>query len=163
MKCLLLISCLFAMALAESDPNFYRNCMLDDFGTLWPDYRNRSEFYACANVGVNEKKACYPETYFRFDMQVCVWKWEWKAPPPIDQIQPLEQEEEIENDTDENCINCWYPECATEEDQSVLWPSGAILGPPIQAFYCASETRQPCSFDPNRWLFGPLRKRARLL
>ena len=125
MKCLIIIACLFGVALSSSDPDFYRPCLPEDFGTLWPNYNNRSTFFACANLGMNEKKSCYPGTYFRFDMQVCVWKWEWKAPPAIDDIQPIDAEEEYDEpeDVEDDCEDCWRPACEHEEDQSILWPN----------------------------------------
>lgn len=126
MKCLVALACLFGVAYSTSDINFYRQCMPEEFGTLWPNYNNRSTFYACANIGVNEKKSCYPGLYFRFDMQVCVWKWEWKAPPSIDDIKPVDADDEYDvppEDEENVCEDCWRPECDNEEDQSILWPN----------------------------------------
>lgn len=57
--------------------------------TLWPDFNNNRIFHQCISVGHWGTHNCPANLLFSFWEQVCVWDFQWRAPPAPDQITPF--------------------------------------------------------------------------
>ena len=57
--------------------------------TLWPDFNNPFRFMQCTGFRAFGIHNCPARTMFGFRQQVCVWPYDWRAPPPPSDIMPL--------------------------------------------------------------------------